>query len=38
MNECIVLQGLDALAEFCSVGKVIADGEGSEGEVFVEIE
>ena len=36
MNECIVLQGL----EFCSVGKVIADGEGSEGarEVFAEIE
>ena len=23
-------------AELCSVGKVIADGEGSEGEVFAE--
>ena len=38
MNEWIVLQGLVALAELCSVGKVIADGEGSEGEVFAEIE
>ena len=38
MNECIVLQGLGALAELCSVGKVIADGEGSEGKVFAEIE
>ena len=38
MNECIVLQGLGAVTELCPVGKVIADGEGSEGMVFAEIE